>query len=142
MLGRTTIHHRHDRTPKQSNKTYSGPKYGVSKKLAIGAQYIVVSPFSFVFSGCLTRHVINAARVVPTSYPGLSISNPGAGGKVLYSDWPTKTHSLRPKILESFQINIAKTNFRAFRQFSAKQQTSIGIIILQQNYFPRITTLA
>ena len=37
----------------------------VSKNLLeSGEQYIVVSPFSFVFSGCLTRCVINAARIV------------------------------------------------------------------------------
>ena len=29
-----------------------------------GEQYIVVSLFSFVFSGCVTRRVINAARIV------------------------------------------------------------------------------
>ena len=60
----------------------------------------------------------------PTSYPGLSINNPGAGGKVLNSDWPIETHNPRSKILKSCQINIAKTNVRAFRQYSAKQQTS------------------
>ena len=27
-------------------------------------QYIVVSPFNIVFSGCLTSHVINAAKIV------------------------------------------------------------------------------
>ena len=38
---------------------------GVSKKLLYsGEQYIVVSLFSFVSSGCLTRRVINAARIV------------------------------------------------------------------------------
>ena len=38
---------------------------GVPKKLLeSGEQYIVVSPFSFVFSGCLTTRVINAARIV------------------------------------------------------------------------------
>ena len=38
---------------------------GVSKNLPeSGEQYFVVLPFSFVFPGCLTRRVINAARVV------------------------------------------------------------------------------
>ena len=38
---------------------------GVSKNLLyFGEQYIVVSLSSFVFSGCLTRGVINAARIV------------------------------------------------------------------------------
>ena len=29
-----------------------------------GEKYIVASPFSFVFAGCLIGHVINAARIV------------------------------------------------------------------------------
>ena len=37
-----------------------GGNTGCLKKLL----YIIVLPFSFVFSGCLTRHVINAARTV------------------------------------------------------------------------------
>ena len=38
---------------------------GVSKNWPeSGEQYIVVSPFSFVFPGCLTRRVKNAARIV------------------------------------------------------------------------------
>ena len=38
---------------------------GVSKNLPYsGEQYTVVSLFSFVFSWCLTRRVINAARIV------------------------------------------------------------------------------
>ena len=38
---------------------------GVPKNLLYsGEQYIVVSLFSFVFSGCLTRCIINAARIV------------------------------------------------------------------------------
>ena len=38
---------------------------GVSKSLLeSGAQYIAIFPFSFDFSGCLTRRIINAARIV------------------------------------------------------------------------------
>ena len=41
------------------------PVQGVSKNLLYSKeQYIVVSSFSIVFSGCLARHVINAARIV------------------------------------------------------------------------------
>ena len=41
------------------------PNTGCTKKFArSGEQYIVVSRFSSVFSGCLTRSVINAARIV------------------------------------------------------------------------------
>ena len=39
--------------------------YRVSQNLLeSGEQYIVGSPFSFVFSGCLTRPEINAASIV------------------------------------------------------------------------------
>ena len=38
---------------------------GVPKKLLeSGEQYIVVSSLSFVFAGCLTRLVINGARIL------------------------------------------------------------------------------
>ena len=38
---------------------------GVSKTLLESMeQYIVVSPFSFVLSGCLTRRLINAPTIV------------------------------------------------------------------------------
>ena len=38
---------------------------GVLKSLLYsGEQYIIISLFSYVFSGCLTTHVINAARIV------------------------------------------------------------------------------
>ena len=60
----------------------------------------------------------------PTSYTRLSINNSCAGGKVRNSDWPIKTHNPKSKILKSHQINIAKTNFGAFQQYFAKQQTS------------------
>ena len=36
----------------------------LKKLLYSGEQYIVVTLFSFVFSGCVTRRVINAARIV------------------------------------------------------------------------------
>ena len=72
----------------------------------------------------------------PTSYPGLFINNPDTGHKVLNSDWPIKTHDPRSKMLESRQINIANTNFRAFRQSNKRR-----IIILEgnKNCFPRTT---
>ena len=38
--------------------------FRVSKKCYIHGEQHVVSPFSIVFPGCLTRHVINAARIV------------------------------------------------------------------------------
>ena len=56
---------------------------------------------------------------------------------MLNSDWPIKTHNPRSKILENRQINIAKTNFRAFQQYSARQPTSN--YHSESNYFPRTT---
>ena len=69
-----------------------------------------------------------------TSYPGLFINNPDTGHKVLSSDWPIKTHNPRSKIIESCQISIANTKFRAFRQSNKRR-----IIILQANCFPGTT---
>ena len=46
-----------------------------------------------------------------TSYPGLSINNPGAGENVLHFDWLIKKQCPKSKILESREIIIAKTNF-------------------------------
>ena len=61
-----------------------------------------------------------------------SISNPITGDKVLNSDWPIKTHNPRSKILESRQINIVKTNFRAFRQSSGSNKRRIIIRIISE----------
>ena len=47
----------------------------------------------------------------PTSYPGLSFNNTGAGENVLHFDWLIKQQYAKSKILESREIIIAKTNF-------------------------------
>ena len=46
------------------------------------------------------------------------------GEDVLHFDWLTEKQNAKSKILESREIIIAKTNFRAFRQRFAKQQKS------------------
>ena len=74
-------------------------------------------------------------EIKSTLYPALFINNPCAGDKVLDYGWPIKTHYPRSKVLESRQINISKTNFRAFRQ--CLQSNKRQVIILQRNYFSR-----
>ena len=49
---------------------------------------------------------------------------------MLNSDWPIKTHNPRSKILESRQINTAKTNFRAFRQYSGSNKRRLSFELL------------
>ena len=64
------------------------------------------------------------------------INSPGTGHQVLNSDWPIKTHNPRSKILESRQINIANTNFRAFRQSNKRR-----IIIARKIAFQELLVL-
>ena len=67
---------------------------------------------------------------------GCFINNPGTGHEVLDSDWPIKTHNPRSKILESRQINITNTNFRAFRQSNQRR-----IIIARKIAFQEVLML-
>ena len=71
--------------------------------------------FIMPLNGCEINVRIN---LVPRA---VFINSPGTGHEVLNSDWPIKTHNPRPKILESRQINIANTNFRAFRQSNKRR---------------------
>ena len=49
-----------------------------------GEQYILVSLFSFVFSGCLARRVVNAARIVLFKYT-VRLNNLSSDKKQLYN---------------------------------------------------------
>ena len=62
-------------------------------------------------------------RKQATSYPGLSINNPGSGENVLHFDWLIKKQYAKSKILESREIIIAKTNFEPCKMAERKPES-------------------